>query len=876
MKIRTVLLAIALWSLSIICQGQVTTPKDFFGFQPGTDGKLFNYEMLISYLQKLETESPMIKMFEIGESPMGKKMYVVCISAADNLERLGDLKNYNRDLALNPNIADEDLEWMIPDGKVFFLATLSMHSNEVGPSQSAPLIAYKLLTSTDPNVKSWLFNVVYMMVPNHNPDGMDMVVDYYEKTKDTPYDGSFMPGIYNKYVGHDNNRDFVNLTQSDTRAIAALFSQDWFPQVMIEKHQMGASGVRYFIPPPHDPIAENVDAELWNWIGLFGSNMQKDMTADGLKGIAQQYLFDDYWPGSTETCIWMNMIGMLTEGASCKVATPVYIEPNELTVGGKGLSEYKKSINMPEPWPGGWWHLSDIVQYEISSTMSIIKTCSDNKNEILKFRNDLCRKEVKKGLTEAPYYFVMPDKQHDRSELTHLVNLLLMHGIYVYKATQPFELDGKQVQVNDVVVPLSQPFRAFVKEIMESQTYPLRHYTPGGEIMKPYDITSWSLPLHNGVKSYEINEYRDISSSLQPIRGEYNLKEGLMTEFWGLGFSVNNNESFKAAFLAKELGFRVDRTEEAITINNQLLPAGSFLVYGAAKQENWGKLYKELSLDPVYLNAKADVKSSEFTVPRIALVETYFHDMNAGWTRYLFDQYHIPFKVLHPGDFEKAQLQQNFDVIILPGSNKDILKNGKYKSGKDEYAVPSYPPEYTKGMGDKGFENLLKFINTGGTVLSWGNSTELFFGPLKIKLNENENEEFEFPVYDMSKSLKDLYCPGSFVSMDLRSGNGITLGMPSSTGIFFRGKPVFDTSIPNFDTDRRMIGEFPEKNILLSGYIKNGDQLAEKTCLVWLRKAKGQLVLFAFDPLFRASTGADYKLLFNSILLKPGDVVPVK
>ena len=184
------------------------------------------------------------------------------------------------------------------DGKVFFLATLSMHSTEVGPSQSAPIIAYELIrTSNDIiqpstfNLQHYLDDVVYMMVPCHNPDGMDMIVDHYNKYKGTKYEGSSLPGVYHKYVGHDNNRDFVTLSQSDTRAIAAIYNKDWFPQVMVEKHQMGSSGVRYFVPPPHDPIAENVDAGIWNWIGVFGSGMMKDMTRQGQTGIAQTLPF---------------------------------------------------------------------------------------------------------------------------------------------------------------------------------------------------------------------------------------------------------------------------------------------------------------------------------------------------------------------------------------------------------------------------------------------------------------------------------------------------------------------------------------------------------------------------------------------------------
>ncbi len=290
----------------------IPSPESHFGFTPGADRMLFNYDPLISYLQKLEKLSPKIKLEKIGVSPLGKPIYVAFISSESNINNLEKLKVINKELALNYNLSEEKKNEFVKEGKAFFLFTLSMHSNEVGPSQALPLIAYEFLTTQDEKVLSWFDNVVYMVVPNHNPDGMDMVVNHYNKYKGTKYEGSSMPGMYHKYVGHDNNRDFVALTQSDTRAISDLYTSEWFPQIMVEKHQMGSGGPRYFISPPHDPIAENIDAGIWNWMKIFGSNTITKMTDAGLKWITQNYLLDDYCPGANETCICKNVIVILT------------------------------------------------------------------------------------------------------------------------------------------------------------------------------------------------------------------------------------------------------------------------------------------------------------------------------------------------------------------------------------------------------------------------------------------------------------------------------------------------------------------------------------------------------------------------------------
>jgi hypothetical protein len=844
----------------------IESPEKHFGFKPGADRMLFTYDALIEYLQKLDAVSPRLELREIGLSPMNKKMYIAFFSSEENINNLDSLKTINKKLALDPNIPEADRKDKINKGKVFVMAALSMHSGEVGPSQSAPLIAHDLVTTSDPKKLEILDNVVYMMIPCHNPDGMDMVVNHYKKYKGTKYEGSSLPGVYHKYVGHDNNRDFVTLSQSDNRAVAQVYNTDWFPQVMVEKHQMGSGTARYFVPPMHDPISENVDAAVWNWTWIFGSNMVTDMTKQGLAGVSQHYLFDDYWPGSTETCIWKNVIGMLTEAASVKYAKPIFVESNELRGYGKGLSEYKVSINMSLPWEGGWWRLSDIIEYEIVSTMSILKTASLRGHEILKFRNDVCKRQVLFGKTKPPYYYILPQKQHDMSEFVNLVNLLKDHGVNVYQLSSALTLGDRNFQKGDVVVPLSQAYRPFIKEVMERQQYPERHYTPGGELIKPYDITSWSLPLHRGVKSIEItNNSIELEFSLKEIKEMFHLAKQTPKEYRAAIFNAQNNESFKAAFFALSSGVPVKRLAESIKLNNVSIPKGSFVVY---HNPNLTQFMNELNVPPLYIQETINLKTTDVTMPKLALVETFFHDMDAGWTRFVMDSYNIPFTVLHPGDFEKSNLANDFDVIVFPNVDKSVLMEGKYKSD-GKYYITSYPPEYTKGIGKKGKEKLMTFLDKGGIIVSWGRSTGLFSGALEIKLSKKDKEDFQLPFRDVSDGLKKagLYCPGSFMKINLLEDHPLTLGMQKSIGVFFRGAPVFSTSVPNFDMDRRIIGKFPEKDILLSGYCKQEEKLGNKSAMIWLKKGKGQLVLFGFSPQFRASTNVGFKLLFNSILL---------
>ncbi len=842
---------------------ELITPEKHFGFVPGTDRMLFVYNDLIEYLQKADKQSDKIKLVEIGQSPLGKKMYVAFISSAENIARLDELKEINKELAINPNIEGSKRDEMISKGKVFVMATLSMHSNEVGPSQAAPLMVYELLTSKDKELTSALNDVVFMLVPSHNPDGMDMVVENYKKYKGTKYEGTRLPGIYHKYVGHDNNRDFVTLSQTDTKAIASAYNTEWYPQVLVEKHQMWDSGVRYFVPPMHDPIAVNIDEGVWNWIKIFGAHMIKDMTDDNLAGVSQNYLFDDYWPGSTETCLWKNVIGMLTEAASVQCASPNYVEPNEINVIGKGLGEHKKGINLPLPWKGGWWRLSDIVDYEISSMFSIIRTAGENRKSILTFRNDICKKMVEKGASEAPYYYILPELQHDQSELVTLVKLLQEHGVDVFKLTDDINIEHQAFLKGDIVIPLAQSYRTFIKEVLEKQNFPERHYTPNGELIKPYDITSWSLPLHRGLESYEINTSNtEVKNKIEKVGEDYTLKSKVSDSYKQLILTANNNSSYKIVFQALSSNIKVERLDAPLIYNDKEIPAGSFIIDKNAKTN---KLIEQLNVTPVFADTKIKAKTTSLSLPRIALVETWYHDMDAGWTRFLFDSYDIPYKVLHPEDFATADFGKNFDIIVFPSVSKSVLMEGKYKEGG---APLSYPPEYTKGIGKKGLKKLMTFVNNGGNVLSWGNSTNLFTGVLSAT-SDGKDEEFKLPVDDMSADLKSkkIYVPGSFVRLKLRQNHPLTYGMKAETGVFYRGKPVFKTKIPIFDMDRRVIATFPEKDILMSGYGKNQEYLANKSAMVWLKKGKGQIVLYAFNPQFRASTNGSYKLLFNGLLI---------
>ena len=526
------------------------------------------------------------------------------------------------------------------------------------------------------------------------------------------------------------------------------------------------------------------------------------------------------------------------------------------------------------PWEGGWWRLGDIVQYEVSSTTSIIKTASLYREDILMFRNKMCREQVELGKTQAPYYYIMPGEQHDPGEFVNLVNLMKEHGVQLYTLEEQVIIGGKVYSKGAVVIPLSQPFRPFIKEVMETQVFPERHYSPGGELIKPYDITSWSLPLHRHVSSDEIDvRSKELESSLTPIEGVYDLKNDFRVQVEAKAYilPVESNESFRAVFHAMKKGFKVERLSDDIELGGVVYHRGGFVVPKGKDNDAWNTILKDLPFEAGSIIDKRDIPATQLKLPRIALVDTWFHDMDAGWTRYLFDTYHIPYTVVRPGEFPETDLAGTFDVIVFPDSDKDMLMTGKRKSD-GSYYMGSYHPDYVKGIGKEGMEKLMTFSDAGGIVVSWGRSTSLFEGMLKIK-HGDEEEEFSLPYRDISTNLgkAGLSIPGSLMKVKLIADHPLTLGMPESTGVFSRGRPVFQTSVPKFDMDRRVIGSYPEKDILISGYASGEEKMGNKAAMIWMKKGKGQFVLYGFSPQFRGSTQASFKLLFNAILLEKVD-----
>jgi len=484
---KRVLALLALLALPALAQ-KVPSPSDFLNMQVGADRTLADYKQIRSYFRALDAASPRVEVEVMGKTVLGEEMIMAVISSEENIRNKERIKEQSRKLADPRGLTDAEAEAIIRDGKTIVLVTCNIHASEIASSQMAMEWAHDLAVANDPETKRRLDNVVLLLVPSLNPDGETMITDYYRKYVGTKYEGGRLPWIYHHYVGHDNNRDFFMLTQPETRNLNRIAYHEWNPQLFVDEHQMGSDGPRMFIPPFADPVDTDVHPLIWREVNIVGANMAHRLEQAGKAGLIYGYSFDAYWIGGTRnTGWWKNVTGLLLETASARIATPANIEPSELHGGAKGLIEYKATINHPNPWKGGVWRMRDIMDYERIASDSLLETAMIYRADFL--RNLVTRARAAIASAKPGEAYRIPKQQRDWPTAQHLAWLMAEHNVEV-----------RQADNGDYWIPLAQPYGKFVTEMMEPQRYPEVRLQAGKEILRPYDVATWTLPLMMGVE----------------------------------------------------------------------------------------------------------------------------------------------------------------------------------------------------------------------------------------------------------------------------------------------------------------------------------------------------------------------------------------
>lgn len=696
-------------------------PAEYFGHKVGADRKLVNWEKTAAYLQELGRLSGRVKVTEVGKTTQGRPFLLVQVSIEKNIASLNQLKSLQQRLYFQDHLPGQDpyqvhsqaqRQELYNKGKAVVVITCSMHATEVGAAQMSPELVYRLATDNSAKTKNVLENVILLLVANLNPDGQDLVAEWYMRYVGTPFEGSSMPWLYQAYTGHDNNRDAYMYTQQETRLLGKVMYQEWFPSIWVDMHQQGSTGSRMFVMPAADPINPNVHPLIYRLNGLFGHAQGAALEANGKTGVIYNSTYTNFWQGAMGwTGWWHNQVGMLTEAASCRLATPTNqrlarlgappgppisrAERRRLMSQGGPLPaprDVQPRTNYPRPWLGGKWSLRDIIDYDYIAAMAVLETAAGIRRQLLEqiyFINQTTIAEfmvgqagkkaggysdvpqsVKPGLNQkgrimpgavgtagTPYAVIIPAEQADPATVVKLIKLLERGGVIVERARSGFTAGAEKYPAGTFVIRLAQVFGRYAKDLLEPQFYPEVKRHPSLPAEPPYDASGWSLGMQMGVATHFIEQ--PFSADLEITKGKTLLRGKIVGAGETYIVSSSYNDSFTLVNRMWQHNADIKRAAASISIKSgsaekiDLYPAGTWILQGVDKTVIQAAA-AELGIMVRAAAHIPEVATIDMDKPRIALYQPWSSNADEGWTRWLLEQYGFTYSLLHAQDLRAA------------------------------------------------------------------------------------------------------------------------------------------------------------------------------------------------------------------------------
>jgi Zinc carboxypeptidase len=800
--------------LSITAFAQTTTipsPKSVLGFTPGNDRTIAGWSQITDYFERLDRASDRVLVQTLGQSTLKRPLIVAFISARENILALPKYKEIQQQLA-DPRKVTENLQRdrLLANGKVVVAISCSIHSTEIVASQMSMQLAYELATAPDADTREILQNTILMLIPSPNPDGIDIVANWYRKTLGTPYEGREPPELYHHYAGHDDNRDWFMLNLKETQLITRLLWHDWFPQIVYDVHQQGSNGSRFFIPPFYDPPNPNISPLLLRQVGLIGHKVAADLQAAGFKGVLTNALYDTWWHGGFRTAPYFhNSIGILSEAASARLMTPSTVTTEQLTRSStRGMrSATESSTNFPDPWPAGEWRPRDIMSMELIAARSILEMAAKFRVEYLRNFYELGRMNIESTSEKPqPQAYLVPAGQGRDEAVAKLIGSLIDQGVEVYRLdrelhallatpvvrrTNPtaeklgsyrrlLSLNSsamQEVPLGSYIIFLSQPQRTNVLALFEPQIYPNR-LTGQGEAERPYDVAGWTLPLQMGVEAPAVVTIKEPAN------------------------------------------------ERKLTL-----------------LQDANEVRADLAL-PLKKGDESPIKNPVKQPVRVGIYKGATSNMDEGWTRYIFDTFNVPYSSVRDVDVRQGGLNSKFDALILTSQAAAQIVHGN--------AEGTLPAEFTGGITEAGVKNLKEFVNNGGMLICFDNACDLAI------------KEFNLPLKNTLEGVRssEFYCPGSIVALDVDNKHPIASTLPASVPAYFINSSAFSAAS---DANVRVIARYARDNVLLSGWLLGEDRLRGQIALAEVGVGKGRIVLFGFRPQHRGQAWATLPFIWNAL-----------
>lgn len=891
-------------------QENITSPKEQFGFNIGDDYMLASYSQLLAYWEKLDRESERLSLERIGTTAEGWAMIMAVITSPKNQKKLVRYKEISRRLALAEGLTESEVRALVSEGKAVIQIDGGLHATEVLGSQQLIELVYQMVSRDDPETRRILDHVILLAIPS-NPDGLELVANWYMREKDPAKRTTRgLPRLYQKYIGHDNNRDFYMITQPETEAISRIMYLEWFPQIVYNHHQTGPAGTVLFCSPFRDPFNYFFDPLVPVGVELVGSAMHSRFVAEGKPGATMRSGagYSTWWSGGLRsTSYFHNMIGILTETIGNPTPMDIPFLPEK---------QLPKN-DLPFPVEPQKWHFRQSIEYSITANRAILDLASKLREDFLLNVYRMGKNSIDRGSrdnwTVSPkrieaveqaikkdkakpegqgfnrgyplkYYevlrdptardprgFIIPFDQLDFSTATKFVNALIKSGVRVHRASKPFEIAGKKYPEGCYVVKCGQAFRPHILAMFEPQDHPHDVLYPKGPPVAPYDSAGWTLAYQMGIVFDRVLDGFD--GPFEKIKGLIKVPAVTLTGSLNpAGFLLDHrvNDAFIAVNRLLKSQEEVFWLKNPFQANGKSYPSGTIFVPAkSASLDRLKEIAQSLGLTIESTDVRPQGEALRLRPVRIGLWDIYGGSMASGWARWLLEQFEFPFEIIYPPDLDAGNLTSKFDVLIFVGGA--IPREERELEGEFRFFAPPKPEEipeqYRSRLGSvtvaKTVPQLRQFLEDGGSILALGSSTSLGYH-VGLPISDALVEKLEDGTEERLKREK-YYVPGSVLQVKIDNGSPLAYGMNERADIYFNNSPVFSLHPDAVAKGVRPVAWFDNPSPLRSGWAWGQHYLDQAVAVIEAQVGKGKLFLYGPEIIFRGQPHGTFKFLFNGI-----------
>jgi hypothetical protein len=839
----------------------VPTPRAVLGHDIGAPRVLDHYADILGYYRALAAKSPRVRIVETGKTEEGRPTVIVLISSETNIAHVEENRRNLVRLGDPRGLSEADAQKLIAETKPFYLALGGLHSAETGPPEMLMELAYRLITEDSPLIGKIRENVIVGINPASDPDGRDRYTDWYYRNKiDDTNDLDSVPGApyWGKYIFHDNNRD-INFTGQSARNLLDFYLQ-WRPPVVHDLHESVPFLYVYSGQSPQNP---GLDPLLYSELPWFSNFELTQLKRYGMPGVWDHGYVDAWSPGYV-AFMSSNHNGLVrfyetygNGGATTQLrhVAPVDGPGQDLHASDQTKREWYRT---DPPYKSVLWSMRNNTNYMQTGLLTALQTAATFPQEIVGNFYAKSRNALDDGRKAAPYAFVIPGDQPDMTRAELLINLLRTQGIEVGRATAEISLKEGKFPAGSLIVKRNQPYGRLAKIMLEKQDFP-------DPKLRTYDDSAWTMGLMARVKVVPSADLAALDVAVTPV--DRYVAQGSTAEAGASAYAVLDQGSINLAplrYALKDVPVRI--AERGFTAAGRAVPAGSLIVEG----KNYARLkdaVAPLGLTTVALTEAVSVPTHEAGLPRVAVYSTWGATQNVGWVRYAFDQYKTPYDLIFKDEVRKGGLKQRYDVIIVPSQGRsarqlvfDIPMRGKplpYTKTAQSRFLGDYgsSPDIRGGMGLEGLQELRRFVEEGGTLITLGDSSAM---PPEYGLA---------PDVEGARTSKDFYAPGPIVNARVTApANPIFYGYAETTIPVRWASTNTLYSLPE-RARGLVLMDFPggAANVL-SGLMTTPDEIKNRPALITEPLGKGRVLMFATNPVYRWQNFGEFRMLYNALL----------